>query len=319
MPARSVTPAPPSSQPRDTPQGTPSVLQLDMTALTAASVSSVKRLSATTGGRPKRRTFSTCLARFSSPCIASARVVATMTAADGTRPPVRHLMSTNFSAPRSLAKPASVTRISPSLSPSRVAIRLLQPCAMLPKGPPCTSAGVPSSVWTMLGLMASFMRTAIAPAARSSRAVTSVPSPFSATTTRSTRALKSCRSRARHRIAMISDATVMSKPPVGQADRGGGFTLARRGRRHRRHEHERAVGPAADSVDHLPADLRLVASVGLEVSAVQSERLADRLDRLELHGAGDVDVLFSRYEVLMWAASAESRSRRGATPGESGG
>src|SRR5437899_3105016 len=50
MPARSVTPAPPSSQPRDTPQGTPSVLQLDMTALTAASVSSVKRFSATTGG-----------------------------------------------------------------------------------------------------------------------------------------------------------------------------------------------------------------------------------------------------------------------------
>ena len=107
--------------------------------------------------------------------------------------------------------------------------------------------------------------------------------------------------------------------PVGQADRGGGFTLARRGRRHRRHEHERAVGPAADSVDHLPADLRLVASVGLEVSAVQSERLADRLDRLELHGAGDVDVLFSHYEVLMWAASAESRSGRGATPGESHG
>ena len=63
-----------------------------------------------------------------------------------------------------------------------------------------------------MGLIASFMRTAIAPAARSSRAVTSVPSPFSATITRSTRALKSWRSRARQRMAMISEATVMSKP-----------------------------------------------------------------------------------------------------------
>src|SRR5882672_1595758 len=54
--------------------------------------------------------------------------------------------------------------------------------------------------------MASFMRTAIAPAARSSRAVTRVPSPFSATTMRSTRALKSWRSRARHRLAMTSEA-----------------------------------------------------------------------------------------------------------------
>src|SRR5437870_7198980 len=48
-------------------------------------------------------------------------------------------------------------------------MRLLQPWAMLPNGPPWTSAGVASSVWTRLGLIASFMRTAIAPAARSSR------------------------------------------------------------------------------------------------------------------------------------------------------
>lgn len=38
----------------------------------------------------------------------------------------------------------------------RVAMMELQPCAMLAKGPPCTNAGVPSSVCTRFGLRASF-------------------------------------------------------------------------------------------------------------------------------------------------------------------
>jgi hypothetical protein len=43
------------------------------------------------------------------PFIFIARTVATITAASGFRPALRHLMSKNFSAPRSAPKPASVT------------------------------------------------------------------------------------------------------------------------------------------------------------------------------------------------------------------
>jgi hypothetical protein len=43
------------------------------------------------------------------PFIFSARTVATITTASGDRPALRHLMSKNFSAPRSAPKPASVT------------------------------------------------------------------------------------------------------------------------------------------------------------------------------------------------------------------
>ena len=50
------------------------------------------------------------------PCILSERTVATSTAASGFSPPTRHLMSKNFSAPRSDPKPASVTTTSPSAS-----------------------------------------------------------------------------------------------------------------------------------------------------------------------------------------------------------
>ena len=48
----------------------------------------------------------------------------------------------------------------------------LQPWAMLAKGPPCTKAGLPSSVCTRLGASASFKSTVIAPAASRSAAVT---------------------------------------------------------------------------------------------------------------------------------------------------
>ena len=52
----------------------------------------------------------------------------------------------------------------------------LQPCAMLANGPPCTSAGEPSSVCTRLGATASFSSTDIAPSAFRSAAVMFVPS-----------------------------------------------------------------------------------------------------------------------------------------------
>src|SRR3990172_4448961 len=92
----------------------------------SSSVSEPKRLRATTGGFPSSRTLSTCFSRFSSPaataaasglvrsflarppCILSARTVATRMTAAGSKPAVRHLMSKNFSAPRSQPKPASV-------------------------------------------------------------------------------------------------------------------------------------------------------------------------------------------------------------------
>ncbi len=83
---------------------------------------------ATTQGRPYTWVmFSTCLSRlgrprsrasrFSAPSSAlgtpplyfRAFTVATITTALGSSPAARHLMSRNFSAPRSAPKPASVT------------------------------------------------------------------------------------------------------------------------------------------------------------------------------------------------------------------
>ncbi len=121
-------------------------------------------------------------------------------------------MSKNFSAPRSVAKPASVRQMSPSFSASRVASTELQPCAMLAKGPPCTSAGVPSIVCTRFGWIASRSSAAIAPVTPSASAVTGLPSAVSATSIRPSRCLRSIRSSARQSAAMISEAEVMRKP-----------------------------------------------------------------------------------------------------------
>jgi len=104
------------------------------------------------------------------PFIFIARTVATITAAEGFSPALRHLMSKNFSAPRSAPKPASVTTYSPSFSAVFVAITELQPWAILAKGPPWTKAGLFSSVCTRLGCIASFKSTVIAPSALMSRA-----------------------------------------------------------------------------------------------------------------------------------------------------
>src|SRR5256885_1111840 len=99
---------------------------------------------ATTGVTPWIWMFSTCLRRLAAPASTSsgfscsssggsglpattrylpewtlsARTVATITAASGARPDVRHLMLKNRSAPMSAPKPASVTTKSPQWMPS---------------------------------------------------------------------------------------------------------------------------------------------------------------------------------------------------------
>ena len=150
--------------------------------------------------------------RAMPPCIFSARTVATTTAQDGFNPADRHLISRNFSAPRSAPNPASVTTTSASFNPSRVAITLLQPCAMLANGPPCTNAGEPSKVCTRLGASASFNSTDIAPSALTSEAVTFLPSRVCATIILPRRACKSARFFDRQNTAITSDATVISNP-----------------------------------------------------------------------------------------------------------
>ena len=76
----------------------------------------------------------------------NALTVATITTASGLSPAFLHLISKNFSAPRSAPKPASVTAISASFKASFVALTELHPCAILANGQPCTRTGVFSSV-----------------------------------------------------------------------------------------------------------------------------------------------------------------------------
>ena len=86
-------------------------------------MSDANRFTATTAFSPKCRTIPMWRARLAAPasisavppstsppwCL-SARTVATSTTALGRRPPIRHVMSKNFSMPMSEAKPDSVTR-----------------------------------------------------------------------------------------------------------------------------------------------------------------------------------------------------------------
>ncbi len=148
--------------------------------------------------------------RPTPPCILSARTVATTTAASGTRPEARHLMSKNFSAPMSAPKPASVTTMSEVARATRSAMIELLPWAMFANGPQWTQAGPPSSVWRRFGLIASRRSTVIAPATPRSSVVTALPSRFVATTIRPRRARRSNRSFERARIAITSEATVMT-------------------------------------------------------------------------------------------------------------
>ncbi len=89
----------------------------------------------------------------------------------------------------------------------------LQPWAMLANGPPCTNTGLFSRVWTRFGFTASFSTATMAPAALSWAAVTGLRSPrVEATMMLLIRRSRSLTEVDRHRMAMISEATVMSKP-----------------------------------------------------------------------------------------------------------
>jgi hypothetical protein len=97
----------------------------------------------------------------------------------------------------------------------------LLPWAMLAKGPQCTKAGLPASVCIKLGMMASLSRTVIAPATFKSSAVMGVGiflPPIKLLRRlvpmmmRPIRSRRSARSLHMASAAMISEATVMSKP-----------------------------------------------------------------------------------------------------------
>ena len=84
---------------------------------------------------------------------------------------------------------------------------------MFANGPACMRHGCPSSVWIRLGFRASLSSTVIAPAAPRSSAVTGLPPVYDrATVIAPSRLRRSCKSRDTARIAMTSEAAVMSNP-----------------------------------------------------------------------------------------------------------
>ena len=194
--AKSSPPSPPCSQTFAAAHSTPIFSHSCVSASTSSSESATKWLSATTAGSPKTsRAFSMWRRRLANPSRSaltsglaasaaatrpllyfSALQVATITAHLGAIPAARHLMSMNFSMPKSAPKPASVTTTSAMDIAIWVAASELQPCAMFANGPPWTNAGVPSRVWTRLGFRASFKSAVIAPAALSSPQVTGLSS-----------------------------------------------------------------------------------------------------------------------------------------------
>mmetsp|Transcript_87742 Transcript_87742/g.175513 ORF Transcript_87742/g.175513 Transcript_87742/m.175513 type:complete len:215 (-) Transcript_87742:628-1272(-) len=94
------------------------------------------------------------------------------------------------------------------------------PCAMLAKGPACTSTGVRSTVCMRVGMMASFIKTVSAPPMPRSSAVTVSPALERATTMRPSRSRMSSKLVVSASTAMISEATAMSKPVVRVAGVG---------------------------------------------------------------------------------------------------
>ena len=126
--ARALPPSPPLAKTSLSTHLTCMPAQKSATMACSSSVSVGKALTATTTGRPKPSfMFSMWRPRLASPArtasglglfrsalatppwLLRARTVATSTQAEGAMPAARHLMSRNFSAPRSAPKPASVT------------------------------------------------------------------------------------------------------------------------------------------------------------------------------------------------------------------
>ena len=126
--AKASPPLPPSAQTVERTVFTPSSRHLSIMKSISASVSVGNLFTATTQGSLytflifetwRRRLGIPFSSAFKSsvlssvfgrpPCILSALTVATITTASGVRPAIRHLISRNFSAPRSAPNPASVT------------------------------------------------------------------------------------------------------------------------------------------------------------------------------------------------------------------
>ena len=125
--ANSLVPSPPFAQCVHRLALTPSPSQNSIKAFTSLSVSLIKWFTATATGKPNFLTFSMCLSRLTSPflsastfsffksslatppCIFNALIVATITTQLGLRFDFLHLISRNFSAPKSAPNPASVT------------------------------------------------------------------------------------------------------------------------------------------------------------------------------------------------------------------
>ncbi len=125
--ASSIPPSPPFSHTLARANSQPIPSTCSLMKLCSASVSVAKALSVTTTLSPKFCIFSICLSRLTIPALRASRfsserfsfltpplyfnalTVATITTASGRKPVLRHLISRNFSAPRSAPKPASVT------------------------------------------------------------------------------------------------------------------------------------------------------------------------------------------------------------------
>ena len=86
------------------------------------------------------------------------------------------------------------------------------PWAIFANGPAWTKTGVPSTVCIRLGLMASRINTVVAPATPRSSAVTASPDLLMPITILPKRSRISFKLVVKARIAIISEATVISKP-----------------------------------------------------------------------------------------------------------
>ena len=191
--AKAIPPSPPFSHTSDRANSQPRSSQKFLMYSFSASVSVTNEFNVTTTGTPNFCTFSICFSKFTIPFFSASKfssaksffatpplyfnalTVATKTTASGFKFALLHLISMNFSAPKSAPNPASVMAISHNFNAVFVARTLLQPCAMFAKGPPCTNAGVCSNVWIKFGLIASLRRAVIAPVASNWSAVTGSP------------------------------------------------------------------------------------------------------------------------------------------------
>mmetsp|Transcript_13934 Transcript_13934/g.30741 ORF Transcript_13934/g.30741 Transcript_13934/m.30741 type:complete len:327 (-) Transcript_13934:299-1279(-) len=138
-----------------------------------------------------------------------------MTAHWGVHPEYLHLMSKNFSMPMSAPNPASVTQKPSGPTTFRAIWSAMMdelPWAMLAKGPACTNTGVCSTVCMAVGAIASFIKTARAPATPRSSAVTGCLVFDMPMTMLPSLSRISDREVVRASTAMTSEATLMSKP-----------------------------------------------------------------------------------------------------------